>query len=110
MEKLKHRKKIYLVQSKTFRFLPPLTSQFSLHCNLHNTGMNNFPRNKVKINLIVIWFLEKLRLIVQVRAINSKEDGTCFWTIFFRKWEHKKLENFKKFRFWWGERGRGILS
>lgn len=90
MEKLKQRKKVYLEQNKTFRFLPPLTSPFSLHCSLHNIGVNNFPQNKVKINLIVICFLEKLGLIVQLRAINSKDDDTCFWTILFRKLEHKK--------------------
>lgn len=39
----------------------------------------------------MIRVLEKLGLIVQVWAINSKYDGTYFWTIFFCKWEHKKI-------------------
>lgn len=53
--------------------------------------MNGFPRNKKKINFIVIFVLEKSGLIVQVWAINSRYGGTYFWAIFFRKWEHKKM-------------------
>lgn len=111
VEKLKHSKKIYLEQNKTFQSLPPLTSQLTLHCCLRNIGVNNFPQNEKKINFIAICVLEKLGLIVQVWIINSKYGGTYFWTIFFRKWEHKKwyLHIPSKFRFWWGERGRGIL-
>lgn len=83
MEKLKHSKKIYLEQNKTFQSLPPLTSQLTLHCCLRNIGVNNFPQNEKKINFIVICVLEKLGLIVQVWIINSKYGGTYIWTILF---------------------------
>lgn len=102
MEKLKHGKKIYLEQNKTFQSLPLLTSQLTLHCYLHNIGGNNFPQNK--INFIVICVLEKLGLILQVWAIKSKYVGTYFGPFSFTNGSTKNaISTFQsKFRFWQG--------